>query len=163
MATKSSRTAAPKGDAYDDAVAYLANRPRSIAEIERRLRSKRHDPAAIDRAIDKLRAQRYVDDEAFARYWVEQRARFRQKGDRALRSELRLKGVPGDVIDLVLGGREPDAEAAQAHEALRRPLVRWLTLEPVERKRKAHALLVQRGFSYDIIEEVLAHIGEEDE
>lgn len=145
----------PGGDTFDVAVRYLANRPRSVAEIRRHLRGKRFDDLAIDRAIDGLRAQRYIDDEAFARYWVEQRERFRPRGDRALVHELLQKGVARETIDLVLGERDPEAEVKQAREALRRPLARWLTLENSERKRKIHALLVQRGFSYDTIAAVL--------
>ncbi len=148
--------AAPADDgAYEAAVRYLANRPRSVAEIRRHLRSKRYSDDAIDHAIDQLRAQRYIDDEAFARYWVDQRERFRPKGDRALVSELLGKGVPRETIDIVLGERDPQAEVKQAREAIRRPIARWQTLEEGERKRKIHQYLAARGFSYDTIESVL--------
>ena len=141
--------------AYDAAVRYLGSRPRSVAEIKRHLRSKRFDDAAQDQAIDQLRAQRYIDDEAFARYWVDQRERFRPKGDRALVSELLGKGVARETIDVVLGDAAPDAEVSRARDAIRRPLSRWLTLEEGERKRKIHAYLAGRGFSYDTIDEVI--------
>ncbi|MBU6423227.1 MAG: RecX family transcriptional regulator, partial [Chloroflexi bacterium] len=81
---RAATSGAPKGDAYDVAVRYLAPRPRSVAEIARHLRSKRFDDAAIEKAIDTLRAQRYLDDEAFARYWVEQRDEHRPRGERAI-------------------------------------------------------------------------------
>lgn len=148
---------APVGDPYDTAVRYLASRPKSVSEIRRHLRAKRFDDAAIDRAIDQLRAQRYVDDEAFARYWVEQRDRFRPKGERAIVSELLQKGVAREVIELVVGDRQPDSEVKRAREAIRRPITRWLTLSEVDRKRKIHQYLAQRGFDYDTIEEVLTH------
>ena len=153
--TSRDTTPPPDDGAYDAAVRYLANRPRSVAEIRRHLRTKRYSDAAIDRAVDQLRAQRYIDDEAFARYWLEQRERFRQKGERALVSELLGKGVPRETIDLVLGERDPDADVKQARQALRRPITRWQTLEEGERKRKIHQFLVARGFSYDTIEAVL--------
>ena len=145
----------PSGDPYDAAVRYLANRPKSVAEIARHLRGKRYDDAAIDAAIDRLRAQRYVDDEAFARYWLEQRERFKPRGDRALRTELTQKGVSRDVIDLVLGERAPDADVELAKRALSRPLTRWATLPPAERKRKIHQYLAARGFDYGTIEDVI--------
>lgn len=148
--------ATPVADPYEAAVRYLAPRPRSVGEIRRHLRSKRVDAAAIDRVIDQLRAQRYVDDEAFARYWIEQRDRFRPKGQRAVVSELIEKGVPRDVIDLVVGEREPDSEVKRARESIRPPMARWLTLAEPERKRKIQQYLAQRGFGYDTIEEVLA-------
>jgi regulatory protein len=152
---KRTSRAAPTGTAYDAAVRYLGQRPRSVAEIHRHLRGKRFDDDAIAVAIDKLRAQRYVDDEAFARYWLEQRERFRPRGDRGLRSELLGKGVSRDVVDLVLGERAPDADVELAKRALSRPLTRWATLEPAERKRKIHAYLAARGFDYATIEEVM--------
>src|SRR5919198_186570 len=163
MPARSRRATEPAGDPYDAAVRYLAGRPHSVAEIARHLRSKRFDDVAIDSAIDKLRAQRYVDDEAFARFWVEQRERFKPRGDRALKSELLGKGVSRDVVDLVLGERAPDADVEQAKKALSRPMTRWATLDAPERKRKIHAYLAGRGFDYDTIEEVIrASVEDED-
>ena len=155
-ASRPARDAAPTGSAYDAAVRFLGARPRSVAEIKRHLRTKRFDDEAQDKAIDELRAQRYIDDEAFARYWVEQRAKFRPKGERALVSELMQKGVARETIDLVLGEADPEAETARAREAIRRPMTRWLAMTDVERKRKIHQYLAARGFSYDVIEEVIA-------
>lgn len=155
MATRRKPGAAPAGDPYEVAVRYLASRPKSVAEIARHLRSKRFDDDAVAQAIDRLRAQRYVDDEAFARWWLEQRERFKPRGDRAIRTELAQKGVSRDVVEIVLGERAPDADVELAKRALSRPLSRWTTLEPAERKRKIHAYLAARGFGYDTIEEVM--------
>lgn len=157
MTRRTSASTGPKGSAYDAAVRYLGPRPHSVSEIRRHLRSKRFDDSAIDQAIDQLRAQRYIDDEAFARYWVEQRDKFRPKGERAIVSELLQKGVAREVIELVTGGREPGGEVTRAREAIRRPITRWLTLSEPDRKRKIHQYLAQRGFSYDTIDEVIAH------
>ena len=155
MPTTPSRTTKPLGDQYEVAVRYLASRPKSVSEIARHLRSKRFDDMEVARALDRLRAQRYVDDEAFARYWVEQRARFKPRGDRALRTELVQKGVSRDVIEVVLGERAPDADVELAKRALSRPLTRWTTLSAPERKRKIHTFLAARGFDYGTIEEVI--------
>jgi regulatory protein len=162
-ASRPARDAPAAGDAYDAAVRYLGLRPRSVAEIKRHLRTKRFDDAAQDKAIDQLRAQRYIDDEAFARYWVEQRARFRPKGARAIVSELMAKGVARETIDLVLGEADPDSETKRAREAIRRPMTRWLSMNEPERKRKIHQYLAARGFSYDVIEEVITKPEAEEE
>jgi regulatory protein len=154
MAKRLSPAAKPVGDAYEVAVRYLAGRPHTVAEIHRHLRSKKFDAPTIDHAIDRLRAQRYVDDEAFARWWVEQRERFKPRGGRALRTELAQKGVARDVVDIVLGERAPDADVEQARRALSRPLTRWADMPDAERKRKIHAYLAARGFDYDTIDEV---------
>jgi regulatory protein len=155
------RRTSPTGTAYEAAVRYLGPRPRSVGEIRRHLRTKRFDDPAIDQALDQLRAQRYIDDEAFARYWVEQRDTHRPRGARAIVSELMQKGVAREVIDLVLGEREPDADVKRARDAIKRPITRWMTLSEVDRKRKIHQYLAQRGFAYEVIDEVLAHPSEE--
>lgn len=155
MVTRTRPGTTPTGDPYEVAVRYLAGRPHTVAEIHRHLRSKRFDAGAIDHAIDRLRAQRYVDDEGFARWWVEQRERFKPRGDRALRTELLQKGVSRDVVDVVLGERAPDADVEQAKKALSRPMTRWVTLPPAERRRKIHTYLAARGFDYGTIEEVI--------
>jgi regulatory protein len=153
---KASSRPKPLASPYEAAVLYLGNRPRSVAEIRRHLHSKRYDDEAIDGAIDRLRAQRYVDDLDFAKYWVEQRSRFRPKGDRALVSELSNKGVSRETIDLALGEMPAESEDDRARRAIARQLMRWESLEPAERKRKIHAFLAQRGFGYDVIDEVIA-------
>ena len=154
MAKRVRPAATPVGDAYAAAVRYLGGRPHTVAEIHRHLRSKKFDAETIDHAVDRLRAQRYVDDEAFARWWVEQRERLKPRGDRALRTELAQKGVGRDVVDIVLGERAPDADVEQARRALSRPLTRWANMPDAERKRKIHAYLAARGFDYDTIDEV---------
>jgi regulatory protein len=144
------------GSPYEAAVRFLATRPRSVAEIRRHLRSERFDDEAIDGAIDKLRAQRYVDDLDFAKYWVEQRARFRPKGDRALIAELTNKGVGRETIEIALGEGPIETEADRARRAIGRSVTRWQALEPAERRRKIHAFLASRGFDYEVIDEIIA-------
>ena len=154
MARKVKPADTPAGDAYDAAVRYLGGRPHTVAEIHRHLRSKKFDVETSDHAIDRLRAQRYVDDEAFARWWVEQRERFKPRGQRALRTELAQKGVGRDAVELVLGERAPDADVEQARRALSRPLTRWADMPDAEKRRKIHGYLAARGFDYETIDEV---------
>ena len=156
---KPSPRAKPLGSPYEAAVQFLGNRPRSVAEIRRHLRGKRYEDEDIDGAIDKLRAQRYVDDLDFAKYWVEQRSRFRPKGDRALVSELTSKGVSRETINTALGEMPAESEADRARRAIARSLSRWQALDAPERKRKIHAFLATRGFSYDVIDDVIRDAG----
>jgi regulatory protein len=157
----SARTRASSGvePAFDAAVRYLGARPRSVLEVRRHLTKKRYDEKQIAAALARLREMKYVDDAAFARYWLEQRRRFRPKGADALRSELRAKGVDAAIVDEVLAEpAEGSAENEAAIAALGPKLARWSGLPLAERKSKAQALLRQRGFSFETIEEVLARL-----
>src|SRR5262245_64176827 len=86
----------------DAAMRFLEVRARSVAEVRRRLISAGYRSDLIEGAIDRLTELGILDDEAFARSWVESRDRARPRGERALRSELALKGVDRAVSDEVL-------------------------------------------------------------
>jgi regulatory protein len=76
--------------AVNAAMNLLARRPRSEREIRDRLKRKGYPPETIDAAVAKLEGWRYLDDEAFARFWVENREANKPRGRRLLEQELRL-------------------------------------------------------------------------
>ena len=71
---------------------FISFRPRSTKEVADHLRKKSLDTAARDHAIGRLQELGYLDDAAFARFWVESRDTHRPRGKRALAWELRQKG-----------------------------------------------------------------------
>ena len=95
------------------AARYLATRPRTRWELERRLRKAAAERAVIDSTLERLAGLGYVDDAAFAGWWSEQRDRHAPRGRRLLEAELRQHGVPRDVIEAL---READADAAAGPE-----------------------------------------------
>lgn len=161
------RTLDLRSKAYDKAVRYLAVRPRSEREVRRRLgryRSKKREKlpdAHIDWVIDKLMAQGYLDDSEFARYWVEQRNRFKPRSPRALRYELRQKGVSDRIIESVLTDGVDAAEAALA--AARSRLSRWQHLDEERFRKKMIGFLQRRGFTWHITQQTVEQVWQESE
>ena len=149
-------------DAYararDAALRYLAVRPRSVAEVRRQLQRKGFDQSTIQQVIDRLLEWGYLNDEEFARSWVAERERFRPRGRIALRQELRNKGVSDEIIDRVLADVDPEASA---RAALAPRLRQWRHLEWRAFRQKATAYLARRGFSYDIIDDVVCSAWQE--
>ena len=141
--------------AVDRAVRLLARRPYSRAEIRRNLDSKEIAPAVIDDALARLERLGYVDDRAFALYWIENRERFRPRGARGLRYELRQKGISESIINEVLDGLDPASSARQAAEDKVR---RLRGLGPDEFRQQLGSFLVRRGFDYDVVREVVDHL-----
>jgi regulatory protein len=135
--------------AYDRALRFLARRRRSIHETRSHLRRGGYPAAVADAVIARLRAQHYLDDAEFARQWVAERERFRPRSGRALRWELRQKGVGNGEIDRAIGGLD---EAASARAALRGRLTLWQGLARQDFKAKVFGFLGRRGFSYEIAE-----------
>jgi regulatory protein len=144
--------------AYQRAAHFLGVRPRSVAEVRRRLTEAEVAPAAIEAAITRLLEQGYLDDAAFARFWVENRQRFRPKGEQALRQELRRAGVAAETIQESLA--ELDTTEA-AYSAARPQAERWKLLaqeDPAAFRQKLSAWLARRGFSYGEVREVVRRI-----
>src|SRR5436190_18294055 len=83
--------------AVDRAYNYLTYRPRSREEVRRYLRRKETPPEIIEAALARLDRLDLVNDHAFTTFWVESREQFSPRGARALKNELRMKGVEREV------------------------------------------------------------------
>lgn len=140
------------GPVMEAAAAFLAIRSRSVAETSGRLRKNGYPPALVEAVITRLIEMNYLDDEQFARAWVDSRDRSQPRGGQGLRRELTLKGVPRDVIDVVMAerderaaGEDPDLIAASALlQRKRHSLEREADVR--KRRQKAYALLARNGF-----------------
>lgn len=133
--------------ARQSAFRFLSFRPRSIAEVRRNLLGKQYEEGLVETIINDLVQRNYLDDEAFATYWVEQRESFKPRSQRALRYELYEKGVPRDIIGRVVADVDEDDAAINA--AARRAH-RWSTLSEEEFNEKMIAYLRRRGFNYRV-------------
>jgi regulatory protein len=132
------------------AARFLEARQRSTAEVRRRLTTAGYRAELIERAIERLTELGMLDDEAFARSWLESRDRARPRGERALRRELAVKGLERAVVDGAMDERElerPDADEAAARRLLARQ-ARSLerVADPRVRRQRAYALLARSGF-----------------
>lgn len=133
------------------ALNYLTYRPRSSAELRRYLAGKGYDEAVAERVLTRLEELGLVDDDAFARYWVEQRQTFKPRSQLALRQELFQKGIDRVVVDEVVAELD-DEEAARKAAASR--ATRLAGLPEEEFLRRLGGYLQRRGFSYAVVNRV---------
>jgi regulatory protein len=153
------------------AARFLEARSRSVAEVRRRLTGAGYRADLVEGAITRMTELGMLDDDTFARAWVESRDRTRPRGERAIREELRLKGVDRSVIDTVLGDRrdggpdddrEPDEHRPSADRVAAERLIarhaRALArvADPRQRRQRAYALLARNGFDPGTCREVAA-------
>src|SRR3954465_9851822 len=144
---------------------FLEARPRSVAEGRRKLTRLGHPPERVGGALDRLAELGVLDDESFARSWVESRDRAKPRGEHALRRELGLKGVDRALVDMVLDERRDGAttaaaeldeppvspDDAAAERLLRKRLPALLReTDPRKRGQRAYALLARNGFAPDV-------------
>ena len=145
--------------AYQKALHYLSYRPRSLMEVRQNL-LKRNIPATIvEAALKRLEAARLVNDQEFARAWIENRNTFRPRSRMALRAELRRKGISDEVAEPVLEEEVDDQALAFAAARKYGPRLRDLTW--FEFRQKLSGFLARRGFSYTTLSPVVSEVWKE--
>jgi regulatory protein len=142
--------------AFQSALHFISYRPRTTAEILKKMSEKGFAEEVIEATIARLRTNGLLDDTSFARTWVENQSTFRPRGQRALTFELRRKGVTDEVIAQAL--EETPAEEELAYQAGTRQARKLVNLERNEFRMKLSAFLARRGFSYGTIAPVVSRI-----
>ncbi len=152
------RKAAPQPErtAYARALGRLARRDHSEAELTKALRDRGHSAEEIQAALDRLRAQRYVDDASFAERFARTRLANHRVGRHRVRQGLRQRGVDRRVAEKGLEKALLDVSEAEALAAAARQY--WRTHgrdEPATRVRKLWAFLLRRGFPAPLVTQSL--------
>ena len=140
---------------FEAALRFLEARQRSVTEVRRRLAQAGYRQDLVSAALVRLGDLGMLDDQLFAKTWVESRDRASPRGERALRMELRQKGIDVPTIDGVLGERaEGTRDGAPDDEAADRFLARHAhslarVADPRQRRQRAYAALARHGFDSD--------------
>lgn len=154
------------GKLYARALEYCLMRPHSSREVRdylwRKTRATKYKSRRTgeikeregvtqeltERVYDKLVEKSYVDDNAFARYWVENRNLTKGASRRKLEAELRAKGVHQDIIAEHLGATERTDD-----DELRKVIAKKRSKYTDDQKLMQY--LARQGFGYDDIKRAL--------
>lgn len=136
------------------ALACLARRDYSRAELRARLRPLAADDEAVDEVLDRLESERLLSDQRYASQRIAARAV--RYGDTRLRQELRQRGLSDADIAAALPAVGDELERCRA---LWQKKFGSLAQTPAERAKQLR-FLQYRGFSNTAISAVLRY-GEE--
>jgi regulatory protein len=139
---------------------FLSYRVRSIEEVRKNLEKHEIPEAAIQSTLEKLQNAGLLNDHEFARTWIENRNTFRPRGRRALRMELRQKGLPESVIETTL--EETTDEEALALTAARKQLRKLQGLDWMDFRKKMAGFLGRRGFPYEVVASATRQVWQEE-
>jgi regulatory protein len=128
----------------------LKIRPRSIKELEERLRQRKISLGVIKNVISYLANLGLLDDVKFAHDWVAWRLH-NGYGKHRILTELKQKGVPENIIVQTLNEALTDYnEENIANDLAQKRIKRYKNLETDTRKRRIYGFLVRKGFSQNI-------------
>jgi regulatory protein len=137
--------------AVDRALNYLSYRPRSREEVRRYLRRKETPPEIIETALARLDRLDFVNDRAFAGFWIDSREHFSPRGARALKNELRMKGVERDVVDELVNDEQDEERALRAGRKKAMSLVNTPNIDYATFRNRLGSFLQRRGFAYQVV------------
>lgn len=133
----------------------LTDRPRSRAELAAALARKRVPEEVAAGLLDRFSEVGLIDDEAFARTWVDSRRRGRGLAPRALAVELRRKGVDDEIVAEVLAEVDPQTERREAHRLVQKRLRTMEGLDETTKIRRLTAMLARKGYSAQLAFDVV--------
>ncbi|HEU4715756.1 MAG TPA: regulatory protein RecX [Candidatus Saccharimonadales bacterium] len=150
------------GKLYARTLEYCLMRPHSAKEVRDYLYKKTRDtrtktggikkgvPVEItERVFARLADKGYIDDEKFARFWVENRNTTKGSSRRKIIAELRAKGVESSLVERLW----EDSERSDENE-LQKIIAKKRNRYPDDQKFMQY--LARQGFSYDDIKSALS-------
>ena len=139
----------------DYAFLLLKFRPRSENEIRQRLKKKKFNSEIIESTVSFLKDKGFIDDNYFAKTWIESRIK-KPLGIRRLKAELSIKGINKAIIDTQINEikksyPEEDIVGGIAKDRLNK----LKGIDPQKAKKRVYAYLLRRGFSPEVVIDVL--------
>lgn len=142
------------------ALNLLSRRSRSTAEMTRYLEGKGYAPVTLSAITARLHEDGLLDDDRFAREWIENRSSFRPRSRSQLKAELRFKGLAEPCIASALADAQlSDTDLALA--AARKQAHRYLSSDYESFRKKLGNALLRRGFSYATVSATLSSVWDE--
>ena len=153
------------GKLYARALEYCIMRPHSAREVKdylwRKTRASKYkardgqvkeregvSQSNATRVFERLVSKGYVDDEKFARFWIENRNQTKGSSRRKLIAELRTKGVESAIYEPLLSESDRNDQ-----DELQKILVKKRSKYSDDQKLMAY--LARQGFSYNDIKSAL--------
>lgn len=146
-------------ESFDKAKNYcfllLKYRVRSEKELYQRLKKKKFDAEIIKQTITFLKEKKFIDDNFFAKTWIESRIK-KPLGIRRIREELKFKGVDKEIIESHIEEiKKSYCEQDLVTKIVTERLKRLKDIEPQKAKQRIFMYLVRRGFSPEVIIDVI--------
>ena len=144
-------------------LAFLSSRMRSVQEVRDNLSKAAFPPAEIEGAIADLTRLKLLDDDEYARRWIESRLRDkRPAGKRKFLQDLGRKGIEAERLESVLQEYKEQLESdAVVVDLLRRQSWRYRGLDELKVKRRMLGYLCRRGYDRDLANRAAGQIWQE--
>ncbi|HEX9972902.1 MAG TPA: RecX family transcriptional regulator [bacterium] len=145
-----------KKRAKDRALNFLSYRDRSEKEIRTKLKDVGYEENIIDWVIGELQRLKFLDDQRFAQSYAQTQMITRPMGEYFLKRELKQKGIDTELIEQTVEKiYEEKDQVSVALELAQQRKKRNSNIDEMKAKKRVSDFLLRRGFSWDVVSEVL--------
>ncbi|MGY2128662.1 regulatory protein RecX [Blastococcus sp. SYSU DS0617] len=137
----------PESVARNLCLRALTGAPKTRQQLADLLAQRDVPEDAAEAVLDRLAEVGLIDDEAFAQAWVNSRQSGRGLARRALKAELRAKGVDDDVAATAVMAVDDDDERETARRLVERRLPGMQRLDRATATRRLMGMLARKGYS----------------
>jgi regulatory protein len=88
---------------YDQAIKYIGLRSHTVFELRTKLLRKKFDKSNIERVLNELVDQKYLNDRDFAQSFAQNLIKYKTFGYYGIKMKLKQRGIPDALAEEILG------------------------------------------------------------
>lgn len=144
--------------AFSKALHFLSFQMRSEYEVKKKLLDAGHGEAVVLEAVRKLESLGFLNDQTYSKALLETKKRTLKKGPRAIRQDLKKKGIDKSLQDEVLETFTQEEQLEIAMQLAEKEVRAGSRKTPTQLKQKIQDVLMRKGYSFSIVTDVLERI-----
>jgi len=141
--------------ALSKAMAICSKAEKCVSDIQQKLNDWGVEAADAQKIIKTLIAEKFIDEERYARYFVRDKFRFNQWGKVKIAYMLTSKKIPSAIIDEALQEIDDDASLELLVKLLKDKARKIKFANEYDKKGKLIRFAQSRGFGFEVINEAL--------
>jgi len=145
--------------AYDKAAFLCSRSEKCTSEIQEKLKLWGLSSEDSEPVIEKLVAEKYLDDERFARAYVKDKFRFNHWGKQKIAHMLRAKNISAEILELAFEEIEDEGYSDELRKLLTDKEKSIKAKDKFDKRNKLMRFAMGRGFESGQIYAVLKEMG----
>lgn len=143
-------------DTYYTGLKLLKSRARSKKEVQENLIKKEYPQNFVEKAIEKLEKQGYINDQIYSRSFLNNKLITTSNGPYKIKQEMLKKGIKEEIINDTLKEYTEDIQLEKINKIIIRMIKSNRTRGNSMLKRKIFSDLISQGFEKNLINESLS-------
>lgn len=140
---------------YIKALHFISYQTRTISEVKKKLNKETEDETMISSIISELKQLGYLSDDRYVKEYILQQIEFQLVGPKYIRQKLISKGIHFDLINQHLVSYTKEIQITKVTtlvtQMIQYPIKKTIPKAILSIKNKC----VQKGFDYDVVEQVI--------